>query len=202
MVIDALQTVIRADHVLGPPQGGWTYEAYAALPDDGLRYEIIDGVLYMAPAPLPDHENIVMLLGARLVITIEDTGLGRVFASPDVDLGSIVVRPDAVVVLANNPALIDRRKITGAPDLIIEIASPSTAAYDRDTTLGKQGAYARAGIPEYWIADPATRTIEVLVLAEGVYEMFGVFASGDVLRSNVLSDLAVPVERCFPRATA
>jgi Uma2 family endonuclease len=185
--------------VLGPSQGHWTYAAYAALPDDGGRYEIINGVLYMAPAPMPDHENIVMLLGARLVAAVEDPGIGRVFGSPDVELGDAVVRPDAVVVLRTSRAIVERNKIIGAPDLVVEIASPSTMTYDRDVEEGKQGAYARAGVPEYWIADPKARTIEVLALEDDSYTSLGVFQGEDRLPSRVLSGLQFPVRACFPR---
>jgi Uma2 family endonuclease len=85
---DTATVVVRASHVPGPPQGQWTFEDYARLPDlDGYRYEIIDGVLYMVPAPIPEHERVAMLIGARLVAAVEDTGLGQVFGSPDIDVG-------------------------------------------------------------------------------------------------------------------
>jgi Uma2 family endonuclease len=197
--IAALENVIRADHVLGPPQGRWAYAAYAALPDHEARYEILDGVLYMAPAPVPEHEEIIALLAARLVPVITDTGRGRVFADPDVDLGVHVVRPDLVVVLAANQAAIGPKKLVGAPDLVVEVASPSTALYDRDAEFGKRGAYARAGIPEYWIVDPAAHTIEVLMLAEGSYVLHGTFSGTDMISSPLLGRLQFSVQSCFPR---
>lgn len=199
MTIATLTTVVQADHILGPSQGHWTYAAYAALPADGTRYEILNGVLYMAPAPIPDHENIVMLLGARLVSAIEDTGLGRVFASPDLDLGTLVVRPDAVVVLNASQGIVTPQRLIGPPDIVIEITSPSTAAYDRDAVTGKRGAYAQAGIPEYWIVDPLTRTVEVLVLAVGGYTTLGI-AQGDApIRSRALIGVSIRASACFPR---
>lgn len=73
IVPDTATTVVRASHVPGPPQGQWTYAAYAQLPEpDGYRYEIIRGVLYMAPAPIPEHERLVSLIGARLVAVVEE----------------------------------------------------------------------------------------------------------------------------------
>lgn len=199
MAIAGLTGVVKADHVLGPGQGYWTYAAYATLPEDGARYEILDGVLYMAPAPAPDHENIVMLLGARLVTAVEDAGLGRVFASPDLDLDTLVVRPDAVVVLNASLGVVASNRLVGSPDLVVEITSPGTVAYDRDATVGKRGAYARAGIREYWIVDPASRSVEVLVLEGDGYTTLGV-AQGDALvPSRVLPGASIRARACFPR---
>jgi len=197
---DTATTVVRASHVPGPPQGRWTYAEYAALPEpEGYRYELIDGVLYMAPAPIPEHERLVSLIGARLVGAVEDTGLGQVLASPDIDVGSSTLRPDTVVVLNANAGIIMANKLVGPPDLVVEIASPSTAAYDRDPVEGKMGAYARIGVREYWIVDPAARTIEVFVLAGSAYAAHGAFHGGARVRSAVLPELATLARQFFPR---
>lgn len=195
---DTAETVVRASHVPGPPQGRWTYADYAALPDDGNRYEIIDGVLYMAPAPIPEHEEIIMLLAAQLVIAIAHTGRGRVFGSPDIDVGDKVLRPDAVVVLREHASVVAEKRLIGPPDLVVEVASPSTAAYDRDAVQGKRGAYARIGVPEYWIVDPEAQTIEALALAGDRYDSLGVFHGDDRVVSRVLPDLDLLARRCFP----
>jgi Uma2 family endonuclease len=89
--------------------------------------------------------------------------------------------------------------LIGPPDLAVEVASPSTAAYDRDPDEGKWGAYARIGVPEYWIADPLDRSIEVLVLADETYDSLGVFQGDDLLPSRVLPGLPTPARRFFPR---
>lgn len=161
---DTAEIVVRAGHVPGPPQGRWTYTDYTALPEDGNRYEIIDGVLYMSPVPIPEHQRIVALIAARLVVAIEDTGAGQVFTSPDVVVGNTVLRPDLTVVLTANAGAVAEKNLVGPPDLVVEIVSPSSAVYDRDAVFGKRGVYARIGVPEYWIVDPVQRTIEVLVL--------------------------------------
>jgi Uma2 family endonuclease len=197
---DTATVVVRASHVPGPPQGRWTFADYARLPDvDGYRYEIIDGVLYMAPAPIPEHERIAMLIGARLVAAVEDTGLGQVFGSPGIDVGFTTVRPDAAVVLNAHAGVVAEKKLIGPPDLVVEVASPSTAAYDRDPEEGKWGAYARIGVPEYWIADPLQRSIEVLILVDDTYISLGVFQGDDRLPTRVLPGLSTPVRRFFPR---
>lgn len=197
---DTAELVVRASHVPGPPQGQWAYAAYAALPETaGFRYEVIAGVLHMAPAPTPEHENIAALVAARLVVAVEDTGLGRVFTSPDVDAGGSVVRPDAVVVLAANLSIVEERRLVGPPDLVVEISSPSTAAYDRDPDQGKRAAYASIGVPEYWIVDPATRSISLLLLEDNNYHEAGAFTGDERIVSRVLPDLITPAWRFFPR---
>jgi Uma2 family endonuclease len=200
IVPDTATTVVRASHVPGPRQGQWTYEDYAALPQvEGFRYEVIDGVLYMSPAPSTGHERIVMTIGARLVQALEDTGLGRVFASPNIAYGPSTLRPDAVVVLEANRGVVADALIVGPPDLVVEIASPSTAAYDREPVEGKRGAYARMGVPEYWLVDPEARSVEVLALEGGAYTALGVFRGDERLLSRALPALDVRARQLFPR---
>src|SRR5207248_2806207 len=171
---EELSVVIPADWVPGPPQGAWTYDEYAALPDDGQRYEIVNGVLMMAPAPSPEHQDIVLEIASYLRIHVKLAGLGRVFPAPiDVDLGpKNVFQPDVVVVLNAHLDRVKAKKIVGAPDLVVEIASPATAAIDRTAKYEK---YAHAGILEYWIVNPHRQTIEVFVLEDGEYHSLGVF---------------------------
>ncbi len=188
--------VTPADWVPGPPQGSWTYEDYAALPDDGQRYEIVNGVLVMTPAPTPEHQDIVGEIYVALRAYVKLAGLGRVFMGPiDVQLSpNNTFQPDLVVVLNAHLERVAEKKIIGAPDLMVEIASPSTAAYDR---LTKYEQYARAGITEYWIVKPTRRTVEVLVLENGEYRSLGVFDEQATLPSRVIPGLPVHVEQFF-----
>ena len=196
LTIDELSVVTPADWVPGPPQGSWTYDDYAALPDDGIRYEIVNGVLVMTPAPSPEHQDIVGELYAALRTHIKLASLGRVFMGPiDVDLGSKnVYQPDVVVLLNEHLDRVQAKKIVGAPDLVIEVASPSTAALDR---LTKYEAYARARIAEYWIVKPERQTVEVFVLEDGKYRSLGVFSGQAALPSQVIPELPVRVEQFF-----
>ncbi|HMQ31612.1 MAG TPA: Uma2 family endonuclease [Chloroflexaceae bacterium] len=197
---DTATTVVRASHVPGPRQGHWTYADYARLPDpEGFRYEIIDGVLYMAPAPTPEHERLVISIGARLFATFEEFGLGHVYSSPDIDAGPITLRPDLAVVLKERMHVVAAKRLVGPPDLVVEIASPSTAAYDRDPVAGKRGAYARVGVREYWIADPAARSVEVLALEGDAYSVLGTFAGEQPLASRVLPGAPLTARSLFPR---
>ena len=197
IVTDARTT--RADDVPGCQQGHWSYRDYAAIPDDGRRYEVVDGVLYVTPAPNLSHQGAVALMTAILVEHVQRAGFGRVFPAPcDVELAArTVVQPDVVVVLAANAGVLRASRIVGAPDLVIEIASPGTAGYDRRT---KQDAYALAEVPEYWIADPAARTLEVLRLEGRAYASAGVFAGDSTLPAGILPALPVAVDQFFAPA--
>lgn len=194
-LLDTLPVVTVAAPLGGPPQGRWTYADYAALPEDGNRYEIIAGVLYMTPAPETEHQSVSARMVTFLVTHIQFAGLGRVFAAPtDVELApDTVVQPDIVVILNANLGIITRSRIIGAPDLVVEILSPGTAGYDRRE---KQDAYARAGVREYWVVDPAAQTVEVLVLEQGAYRSRGAFRGKARLPSQT-APLPVPVERFF-----
>ena len=182
--------------VAGPAQGQWTYADYAALPEDGKHYEIIEGVLYMSPSPNIGHQSASIRFAYYLFAQIEQAGLGRVFTAPcDIELGpGNVVQPDLLVVLKANEAKIEVGKVVGAPDLVIEIASPATAGYDRRQ---KQDAYAKAGVPEYWIADPASQTIEILVLEQEAYQSKGVFEGQALLQPQIIPELPVKVAQFF-----
>ena len=193
---EELSVVTPADWVPGPPQGSWTYDDYVALPDDGHRYEIVNGVLVIAPAPSPDHQSIAVRIAYYVFAHVDLAGIGRLFTAPiDVDLGpKNLFQPDVVVVLNAHLDRVAAKKIIGAPDLVVEVASPSTAIYDR---LTKYDAYARAGIAEYWIVKPNSRTVEVLVLEDGVYRSLGIFSGPATLPSQIVPDLPVHVEQFF-----
>ncbi len=194
---DALAVVTPADWVSGPPQGRWTYKEYVALPDDGRRYEIMDGVLLVAPSPSPAHQSSSGKLFRYLAQYVDDAGLGRVFYAPlDVELTPYrVFQPDLIVLLNESLGKITASRVVGAPDLVVEITSPGTAAYDR---LSKFEAYAQAGIGEYWIVNPMTSSVEVLWLQGSTYLSQGVFRGSDGLPSRVVPGIKnVRVEQFF-----
>jgi Uma2 family endonuclease len=188
---------LPADHIPGPKQGYWTFNEYVALPDDGKRYEIMNGVLIMAPSPEADHQSAVIRLSHYLLLAVEFTGLGRVLAAPfDVRLTSDrVVQPDVLVVLNTNLHKLTNKYMVGSPDLAIEVASPGTAIYDR---LSKFEAYEQAGVTEYWIVHPQEKTIEVLILENKGYQSLGTFKGQDTLPSRVVPGIAqIAVEQFF-----
>jgi Uma2 family endonuclease len=201
---DAFMTIIkrsdepiRADHVPGPPQGQWTYDHYATIPDDGQRYEIVDGVLYMSPAPSEPHQDATGLIYYYLTTYVRFPGLGKVLFSPfDVELSfSDVVQPDVLVLLKENGHKSIGTRIVGGPDLVVEVASPTTAKYDRQK---KSRAYAQAGVKEYWIARPLEHTVEVFVLEADTYCSVGVFSGEQTLPTTIVVNFPVQVRQFFP----
>lgn len=193
---ESLPMVTAIDNASGPPQGNWTYQDYAALPDDGHQYEIVDGVLYMTPSPSRWHQKATLQISRHLLNYVEAQELGEVFAAPfDVELNPyVVVQPDVLLVLATNSSIITDTRIIGAPDLVVEVASPGTAGYDRRQ---KQNAYARAGVKEYWIVDTIAQTVEVLCLAQHEYQPLGIFQGKVTLPSSVVPGFPVRVEQFF-----
>jgi Uma2 family endonuclease len=165
----------------------WTYEEYCKL-DDDQRYEIIEGNLLMAPAPDTFHQSWVGELYLILHDHLKARTLGKVFVSPvDVVLDSKnTVQPDLVVVLSANLGIIQHRAIFGTPDLLIELVSASSVRRDR---YDKRELYARFGVKEYWIGDPANRSLEILTLKAGQYELHCAAEEKGELTSLVLPGL-------------
>jgi Uma2 family endonuclease len=148
-----------------PARRGWSYAEFARLPDDGNRYEIIDGELFVTPSPDPVHTRIAFNLASLLERFVAEHNLGWVTPAPvDVLLGEgDYVQPDVVFVRREHRVEITDRGIEVPPDLVVEVLSPSTAFRDRGL---KRERYARFGVPEYWIIDPEARRVEVYRLAE------------------------------------
>jgi Uma2 family endonuclease len=165
----------------------WTYEEYYKL-DDGQRYEIIDGDLLMAPSPDVWHQDWLSNLHFLLRLYFAKRKAGRLFIAPfDVVLDSEnTVQPDLVFVAAANKGIIEKRAVFGAPDLLVELLSPSSIRRDRHV---KKALYARFGVKEYWIGDPANRTMEILTLRDGRFQPHCAAKEKGTLVSRVLPGL-------------
>ena len=172
-----------------------TVEDYLALPDD-VRAELIDGVLYVTPAPAPRHQRVLGELYSHLRAHVLRQACGEVLLSPvDVHLPSgDVVQPDLVFISTARQEICTDL-IRGVPDLLIEILSPSAPERDR---FVKRVLYEQNAVREYWIADPEERTIEVLHLVEGAFAPAGYFREGTALVSRLLEGLRMPVDAVFP----
>lgn len=180
-----------------PAQGEWTYEDWLQLPDNGFRYEVLDGVLYMSPPPTVRHQIAVSELARRFGNFVAEHGLGRVLVAPcgvRLPTQPVPVQPDILFVAAERQDTIGEEYVEGTPDLVVEVLSPANWLYDRTE---KFKAYQDAGVPEYWIVDYRAKTIEVFVLEEGVYTLLDKFESGQVARSQVLSGFGVAVAEIF-----
>ena len=159
------------------PAGEWTYEDLLRLPDDGKRYEIIEGVLYEMPAPSLDHQHVMSILHFLILPLARESGQVVFFAPTDLILasGGNPVQPDLLVLSSRGDDPMGARVQGVTPTLLVEILSPSNP--DHDLVL-KRRLYALAGVPEYWIVSPEAKTIEVLMLEGDEYRTH-VHAGGD-----------------------
>ena len=175
------------------PKPKLTYEDYASLPDDE-RCELIDGELIPMPSPTALHQTLLKKLALGFMV-LESRGLGTMFFAPlDVILSNFdVVQPDLIFVFSERAHIIGDY-IRGAPDLLVEILSPSTAGYDRTT---KRNLYARHGVGEYWLIDPYAKTATVLMLGANGYNTHAVFGEGDTLTSPTLAGFALNLSDLF-----
>jgi Uma2 family endonuclease len=164
-----------------------TYQDYAALPDDGRRYELIDGELCEVTSPSRAHQRLLKRL-FRLLDAAEARRLGEVFVAPfDVKLSeSDVLEPDLLFVSRERASIVGSRFVAGGPDLIVEILSTSTRRRD----LGiKADLYAKAGVREYWLGDPDVPSLAILVPGNGGWEP--VQPDAGKIASTVIPDLVL-----------
>ena len=180
------------------PERRWTIEDYQSL-DDDERYEILRGRLIMVPAPNPAHQRVITRLGTLLDQYIFSNDLGVCFHAPfDVYLSKdTVVQPDFTFVSNERVEdVIDSRGAVEAPDLVIEVLSPSTASRDRGI---KRAIYASAGLPWLLLVDPEGLTVEVYHLNEdGEYIWVDSAVGTDTLTFALFPELAIALSEVWP----
>jgi len=165
-------------------------------PEDGKIYEVIEGELYVSPPPIVAHQWGSGNLFVLLFQYVDSHDTGRVFHAP---IGVILgghdgVQPDLVYVSSARLHIIKEKAIEGAPDLVVEILSPSTRGRDRGI---KRKAYERAGVAHYWIMDPRVQTLEAMRLSASGYELVGVFGPNDVFQPELFPGLKIAVARLW-----
>lgn len=189
------------DLVMRSPDATWDRTRWEQLPADGRRYEVIDGVLYMTTAPSSFHQWIIRQIVRTLFEQIDDTGIGVTTWAP---IGVFMphcdpVQPDIVVVRSADLGIFQERRIFGVPTLLIEVLSPSNPEQDTQT---KRSAYARAGVPEYWIVRPASQDLLVCSRPDamlGDYAQSEYVAADGILISPTLP-VSVPIATFFAGA--
>jgi Uma2 family endonuclease len=173
-----------------------SYADLERAPEDGRRYELYDGEVFVVPAPLPRHQVSQQLVLEVLRGYAAQHG-GFVVTSPiDIVFSDYdVLQPDVVFFRRERQHLIDLDAlIRDVPDLCVEVLSPSTAAADRGR---KMQMFARYGVPEYWIVDPGAETVEVHRLGNGVYIVTSVARGGDVIVSPTIDGLTFGAATVF-----
>lgn len=171
--------------------------------DDNTRYELYDG----QPVALASPSNAHQLISGEIFRQLANYLLGKrckVFSAPfDVRLFeenddtpddvSMVVQPDLSIVCDSSKT--DGHGCKGAPDMVIEVTSPSTARYDK---LLKFNLYQRAGVREYWLVDPDTRTVSVYTLEDGAYHAATAYGADSSVRVGILDDCTIDLSTVFP----
>lgn len=174
------------------PQSALTYEDLQGFPEDNLRRELIDGDLIVTAAPGTRHQRVVATLVALLIAYRRDFG-GEVFPAPtDVYLSDVdVVEPDVVFVRAAHVARVEERFVRGAPDIVVEVSSPSTRRLE---LVRKRELYERYGVPEYWYVDLDADRLEIHRLQGSRYGSPHVLSRGDLLESPEIVGFSLAVD--------
>ncbi|MBX5491040.1 MAG: Uma2 family endonuclease [Chloroflexi bacterium] len=177
----------------------WTVDDLELFPDDTVRREIIAGELFVSRAPHPDHQDVVRRLCTALDLWNRTYRLGRLY----VGIGIVFSPTDAVIpdlVWASHARwarIVDAEgRLVGAPELVVEVLSPSAEDARRDREL-KRKLYAVYGVDEYWIVDRQGQVVELYRRAGDVLERAATLRAGDTLRSPLLPDFALPVAAVF-----
>lgn len=180
----------------------YTYADYLAW-DENERIELIDGEPVMMAPPLRIHQKISGEIFAQIHNYLEGKKC-EVYSAPfgvrlfeeegDAPENVLtVVEPDITVIC--DPKKLDKYGCKGAPDMIVEILSPSTASYDMIVKLNQ---YLKAGVTEFWIVDPAVQRVQVFLLDNGVYQTSAVYTASDIAKVNVLDGCFIELSRVFP----
>lgn len=193
-------TLREASREYTPRRVMLTYEDYCRMPS-GNRYELVEGDIRMTPSPSVFHQRISRRIEKVLLEWVERHELGEVLHAPiDVVLSEHnVVQPDILYVARERLGIIKEANIQGAPDLVVEILSPSDAEWDRVT---KRRVYARFGVREFWIVGPESRNIEVCVFRDCELKTFQVYPPGTRLSSPLLNDFTLDVAEVFREVQA
>jgi Uma2 family endonuclease len=174
------------------PQTGLTYEDLQAFPEDNLRRELIDGELIVTAAPATRHQRVVAKLVLRLGSYCEMNGGEALPAPYDIFLSNTnVVEPDVVYVRPENRDRFEKKFFRSAPDLVIEVSSPSTRRLE---LIRKRELYERFAVPEYWFVDLDAERVEVYRLEQDRYGHPLLFARGERLETPQAPGFALGVE--------
>ena len=169
-----------------------TYNQYVEFPEDGNRYEIIDGTLeMMTPAPSYKHQLIITRMASVIYAPCREEGVFIVSPLDVVFSENNVRQPDFIFIRNENMQIITDRAVEGVPDLVGEILSHSTAKNDRKS---KFETYQRFGVKEYWIVDPELELLEQFVLVDGKYVLAHVYEKGETVKTSLLKCIAVSMD--------
>jgi len=171
----------------------YTLEDYMKM-DDGNRYELIGGKLIMTPSAKWQHQDVVVNLLTIFKVFLNQHPIGKISTELDVHLGDEVARPDILFISKERLDILGEAYPNAAPDLVIEVLSPSTAVHDKKT---KSQLYYTSGVKEYWLVDPEAKLVDVFVAGENKWILMGVFDQTDTLTTSLLPGLEVHLKDVF-----
>lgn len=176
----------------------FTYEDLQQIPRDSWRYELVDGELFVTPAPIPLHQRIVGNVFGQLWQHVRQHRLGEVFVSPcDIVFTPItVLEPDVFFVSRARFHIIGEKNLSGPPDLVVEVLSEFSTQLDQDIKFKK---YAQHGVPEFWLFDPPGKTLKVFRLKKRKYELIEDLGFGDTLTSPLFPGLTLSISSLWER---
>ncbi|PKB70899.1 MAG: hypothetical protein BZY87_08385 [SAR202 cluster bacterium Io17-Chloro-G6] len=179
------------------PKLKFTVRDYMSMRGD-KRYQLLAGEMILAPSPADNHQRIVANLFRLLDLFVSSGRLGRVRLAPlDVVLSeNDVVQPDVMFVSNARSEIITAANVQGAPDLVVEVISPGTAEFDRGY---KRILYARHGVREYWLVDPETESVEVMVLGADGFQSHGHYGNHGELSTPLMDALSLDLNELFHR---
>ena len=171
-----------------------TYEDYLSMPDDGRRHELVDGEHYMTPSPSSRHQGVLGYLHLGIGSFLRKNNVGKLYLAPlDVILSQFdVVQPDLLFISTARLGILSDGYVRGAPDLVVEILSPSSMRHD---AIRKRHLYEKFGVGEFWLIDPERDEIEVFLLSDGTLkkQLELTLEQKDVLTSPLFPGLRIPL---------
>jgi len=172
---------------------------YEAMPQGPPYFQLIEGRLVMSPSPLTNHQRVVMRLSSVLHHHVQQHQLGEVFVAPlDVFLNDInIYQPDIVYLSKSRLHRLTEQGVEGAPDLCVEVLSPSTERFDRVT---KKKIFAQSGVTELWLIDPKAETLSIHSLAAPTEDPAQLFTASETLHPSLFPGLTIDLRQIFARA--
>ena len=176
----------------------WTYDDLAAMPEDNVIREILDGELFVAPSPVTRHQRIAHRLAYEIEHYLRSNPIGEVFPAPFDTVFAIdnVCSPDLLYISNERSSIITKKNVQGAPDLVAEVLSEFNR---RNDEIRKREIYERFGVDEYWILDPDINTVRVFRRSRKALPLVGELAASarDVLTTRMLPGLTIDLAALF-----
>jgi Uma2 family endonuclease len=173
-----------------------TTAEFFSLPEGPPYFQLIDGDLYLSPSPRRYHQKLILRLAVILQSYLDGHPLGEIYVAPSdvVFTKDTILNPDIYFVSRERMSILTEQGAEGAPDLVVEVLSPSTARLD----LGrKREIYAESGVGEMWVVSPKTQSVEVYRFAEKADKPATVLGMEDHLETPLFPDLAIRISELF-----